>query len=268
MGNPSYRSFGLRAAAFIRATASRSNTFTDTGDLVTHNAHGLTNGTVVVFQTITTTTGLTAFVQYYVIGATTNTFQVSATYGGSAVALTTDGSGTYKALLDYPVYLPNKAAIEPKTNTFTFEGADQSIESSQTLGYNLTLDSDSVALALDIGLFDKTAYTANLPDGYTSLVYGGDSVERAGVAAGFWMEGTATRIDATTGAETNVYVRRTFPVGRVMKVAPAGQNTGTKNDLEQYKFAASKTSVDLAGGALPATVPTGGIFYYTMEKAQ
>lgn len=267
MGNPSYRNFGLRAAALFRATASRSNTFTDSGDLVTHNTHGLSNGTVVVFQTITTTTGLSTFTEYYVIGATTNTFQVSATYGGSAVTIANDGSGTYKALLEYPVYLPNKTGIEAKTSTPTWEGGDQQIEVTQILGYNVTLDADSMQLALDMGLFDKTAYTANLPAGYTSLVYGGEAAERAGVPAGFWQEGTATRVDGTTGAETNVYVRRTFPVGRVTKVAPGGQATGAKSDAEQYKFAASLTSVDLAGGALPATVPTGGIYYHTMEKA-
>lgn len=69
-------------------------TFTDTGDLVTLANHGLSNGDVVSFATVVTTTGVTASTSYFVISATTNTFQISTTSGGSAVAMTTDGTGT------------------------------------------------------------------------------------------------------------------------------------------------------------------------------
>ncbi len=74
-------------------------TFTDTGDLVGDVAHGLVAGNVVVFDSVVSTTGLTADhkTEYYVIagGLTADAFKVSATAGGSAVALTTDGTGTY-----------------------------------------------------------------------------------------------------------------------------------------------------------------------------
>lgn len=76
---------------------SLSCTFTDTGDVVTAAAHGLENGQVVKFTTITTTTGITANTDYYVVGKTTDTFQVSATSGGSALALTSNGSGVILA---------------------------------------------------------------------------------------------------------------------------------------------------------------------------
>jgi len=75
-------------------------TLTDAGDLVTRTAHGYTNDMVVRFYNIVTTTGLTANQPYYVINATANTFQVSATLGGSAVALTNDGTAT---LLPYKI---------------------------------------------------------------------------------------------------------------------------------------------------------------------
>jgi surface protein len=77
-------------------------TFTDTGDLVTRTAHGYTDGMTVVFYSIVTTTGITVGVPYYVINATANTFQISDSLGGSAVALTNDGTGTL---------LPYKLAI-------------------------------------------------------------------------------------------------------------------------------------------------------------
>lgn len=69
-------------------------TFTDAGDLVTQNDHGLVDGDVVRFSVITTTTGIVINTNYYVISATTNTFQVAATRGGVALALTDDGTGT------------------------------------------------------------------------------------------------------------------------------------------------------------------------------
>lgn len=84
----------------ISATA---NTFTDTGDLVTINGHGLVVGTPVFFVTIVTTTGITTGTTYYVTNPTTNTFQLAATYaaaiaGGPVIALTTDGTGTMTAI--------------------------------------------------------------------------------------------------------------------------------------------------------------------------
>ena len=78
-------------------------TLTDAGDLITRNNHGYTNGMPVQFYNIVSTTGLTEGASYYVINATTNTFQISNTAaGGTAVALTTNGTATL---------LPYKLAI-------------------------------------------------------------------------------------------------------------------------------------------------------------
>ena len=77
-----------------KSASTLSVTFTDAGDLVTSVAHGLRNGDTVILLSLTSTTGITAGIRYFVISATTDTFQLSSTYGGSAIALTTDGSGT------------------------------------------------------------------------------------------------------------------------------------------------------------------------------
>ena len=69
-------------------------TFQDATDTVTYNSHGLLAGDTVVFNTITTTTGISSNTQYYVLNPTTNTFQLSLTAGGPAVVLTNNGSGT------------------------------------------------------------------------------------------------------------------------------------------------------------------------------
>lgn len=268
MGNPNYRNFGLKVASFGVPTGTAvAVTFTDVGDLVTHASHGKINGTVVVLQTIVTTTGATAFVRYYMVAATTNTYQLSATYGGSAVALTTDGTGTVKYITPYSVYLPNKWALTPKSKQFTYAGGDQEIDQTVILGYTGKLDVDCIPLATHMALFGMTSQTTALPDGYTSMVYGGTLTERSGVTAELWLEGTATRVDATTEAATDVYVRRVFFVCKVSGVTPGGQSTGDKADLESYEVSATKTSVDVIGGALPATIPTGGVYFATLEKA-
>ncbi len=68
-------------------------TFTDSGDLVTSAGHGFVNNNPVRFGRVNTTTGINTTTTYYVINAAANTFQVSATKGGAAVALTGDGTG-------------------------------------------------------------------------------------------------------------------------------------------------------------------------------
>lgn len=91
--------------SFTDADLANTNapvTLTDVGDLITRTAHGYSDGMLVIFYNIVSTTGITTGQYYYVINATANTFQVSATVGGSVVALTTNGTATL---------LPYKQAI-------------------------------------------------------------------------------------------------------------------------------------------------------------
>jgi len=273
MGNPYYRNFGLLDAKALKTTGSTACTFTDSGDLVTASSHGLSNGYMLSFLTITTTTGISVSTRYYVVSATTNTFQVATTVGGSAVALTTDGSGTYNAVKEYDIYLANETAIDVKSKAFTYAGDDTEIESEQVLGYVIDISADAFQEAVKASLFGLTAITTALPvttpagTANTSMLYGGTVTERGGATCGLYFVGTATRVDASTLVETNVYVTRYFWVGRISGVKPTGMKTGDKADVEKLRFTASKTTVDLVGTALPATVPTGGVFFSTMEVA-
>lgn len=62
--------------------------------VVTWTGHPLVNGDVVVFSASgSVPTGLTAGTLYYVVSASTNTFQVSATKGGTAINTSSTGSG-------------------------------------------------------------------------------------------------------------------------------------------------------------------------------
>ena len=61
-----------------------------TADTIKQVAHGYANGTRVVFIGGTPPGGLTEGTIYYVVGATTDTYQVAATSGGTAIDLTTE----------------------------------------------------------------------------------------------------------------------------------------------------------------------------------
>lgn len=90
-------------------------TFTDTGDTVDWVAHGLYDGCKVSFASITSTTGISTNTTYYVVNKTADTFKLAATMGGSALALTTNGSGT----LYFPKYKTAVVTITPNGGNLT-----------------------------------------------------------------------------------------------------------------------------------------------------
>ena len=66
-----------------------------TANTVTKTNHGLLNDTRVMFSGASLPTELIAGVLYFVVTATTNTFQVSKTLGGSVITFAANGSGFY-----------------------------------------------------------------------------------------------------------------------------------------------------------------------------
>lgn len=101
------------------AAPSTSFTFTSASDVntttnvITKAAHGLLNGQVISFN-VSTGASLAAPLKfdfpYYVVNKATDTFQVSLTVGGSAVDLTTTGSGTTTVMLGILITLPAAAS--------------------------------------------------------------------------------------------------------------------------------------------------------------
>lgn len=97
-----YRYFVIRGNETGAATnAPKSSTVTITiasPGVVTWNSHGLANGTQVALSTTgALPTGLSQNTAYYVVNAASNTFQLSATYGGSAINTTGSQSGVHTA---------------------------------------------------------------------------------------------------------------------------------------------------------------------------
>lgn len=96
-------------SAVVFGGAPVSATTAETGDTFTKTGHGLTDGDRVMLVTLTTTTGATIKTPYFVVGVSGDTFQLSATSGGSALDLSDDGTATYLAALtadtDYEIDL-------------------------------------------------------------------------------------------------------------------------------------------------------------------
>ena len=117
-------------------------TFTASTGLVTRNSHGYTNGSLISFAVINTTTGIVVGQKYYVINATANTFQLSATSVGGAITLTNDGTGTI---------LPYKMAIVTVTPT-----------TANLTGFNLNVKNSTAGLnTYESGWLDITVGSPN-----------------------------------------------------------------------------------------------------------
>jgi len=71
-------------------------------DTLTATSHGFSNNNAVFVRNTDGTLpgGLSAGTTYFVVGATTNTFQLSLTQGGSAVDITDAGNGTHRLHLN------------------------------------------------------------------------------------------------------------------------------------------------------------------------
>lgn len=124
--------------------------------VVTWTSHGLSNGNLVAFLTTgALPTGLTAGAWYYVINATTHTFQVSATSGGSAINTSGSQSGTHTGYAggSYEVY----------GNGWTAGGELLSNPAVTTVTTNdAMLDADDIS---------KTASGGSIGPAYKALMY-------------------------------------------------------------------------------------------------
>lgn len=118
--------------------------------VVTATAHGQLNGNRVVLNTTgQLPTGLQVGTVYYVVGKTTNTFQLAATYGGAAINTTGTQSGThsvaYRASRPVNVHggsQMNYTIQDAYENAFWVGGSGNSVHSHICLGINESADLD------------------------------------------------------------------------------------------------------------------------------
>lgn len=90
---------GQRARIYVpEYTTVGACTFDYTLDLITCTSHGLVDGRKVKFSGGVLPDALSPYAVYYVINSATHTFQISATLGGSALPLITNGTGSHTVL--------------------------------------------------------------------------------------------------------------------------------------------------------------------------
>lgn len=111
-----------------------SGTATAATDLVNVTGHGLVNGQRVRFYSLTGGAGLALATPYYVISATQDTFQVSTTFGGAAVNITTNYSAVtvFQEGPVLPVALAQLSAVDNFDETTTVEAQVTAFYTSQT----------------------------------------------------------------------------------------------------------------------------------------
>lgn len=144
-------------------------TFNAATDVVTATSHGFVNGDPVFFANVggALPGGVVANTLYYVISSTTNTFQISLTKGGSAVDITTAGTGTtttYGNLLLPDLRGSNPLGVGTKVNISTFDA---------TVG-GVNVGTDTITVPSNNNLFTGQAVTlaavgaGALPTGLTA----------------------------------------------------------------------------------------------------
>lgn len=110
------------ASKTVEALYSAVNTTTD---LINATAHGFVNGNRVLYsarQTSEGIGGLTHGVNYYIVGAAADTFQLAATQGGAAIDFTSQGSGTHTLERVEVEVLPAGVDITLEKITYTAHG--------------------------------------------------------------------------------------------------------------------------------------------------
>lgn len=108
-----------------------------TPGVVTLAAHGLSNGDRVSFTTSgALPTGLTAGAVYYVVNAATNTFELSATSGGSSIATSGSQSGTHTLRKRTEVFLLDGVPVAFDGTTTLYGKTFEMIQVSQLISHS------------------------------------------------------------------------------------------------------------------------------------
>jgi len=248
--------FGISKAAIQVASTAQAVTFTDSGDLVGLTGHGFSVGDVVVFPTVTTTTGLTANTRVFVKTVPdANSFTLSATSGGSTLTLTTDGTGTVRRAREVRLRMANAASGETDVKTTNFEGDNIIVRNYNLQSISFKLATNAFPEGAHAAIFGLTPVTASLPDSYTNA-YGlyGTSGEQTGKTVGFWFETAETYTDAS-GTQSTKTVRYWCPVCTLTPTKPMEARTSDKPGAFEYSVPVTDFAplVDVAGVTLPVT---------------
>lgn len=164
----------------------------NTNETITLAAHGMADGTVVHFANTGggLPTGITAKTIYYVRDATANTFKITATRGGAALDITTNGTGTNS------VYQTFLAPDSRGRVDIGLDGSANRITASSTNGANAdTLRGTGGAETHTLITAEISSHTHNLTD----LIATGTGGSTSGVIVQTDGTGTQSPVTDSTG---------------------------------------------------------------------
>ena len=103
----------IQKGPLIHAVDDETYTIDGSTNFLTRTAHGFSDGNQIAFATITTTTEISAYIGYYVINKTADSFQLSLSEGSTTVIGLTSGSATRNSGVQfgYSVSLNNTGDI-------------------------------------------------------------------------------------------------------------------------------------------------------------
>ncbi len=166
----------------------------------------------------------------------------------------TDNAGT---VVETRLHFINQANFTTDIATVDFQGDQTQERVYLANGFSVELVCDKYDLtALGIA-FNKTDVTTGLPVGVASRVYFGESAETAGATVGmkFVVRSAVDNVANTTKQEDIV-----VPVGTLSALEPPNLSYNGKGQM-RLRLSATKTTVDIAGDALPGG-PTDGATWY------
>jgi hypothetical protein len=194
------------ASVWGRGTAVGTFTVDTSTDLITLAAHGLSDGNLVhVASTTTLPGGLSANTVYYIRDAASSTFRLATSSGGSAIDLTSTGSGTHSLYDEVQVPdMRSRLPIGVGTGTYVeeFEPAD------------VATGTEIITVASNVGLYTGTAVTltsASPPSPLTTsttyyVIRSSDTQIQLATSLANALAGTAINL-TTTGSGTHTLTK-------------------------------------------------------------
>lgn len=159
-------------------------------------------------------------------------------------------------------FFANKFEMKSNTEDLVFEGDGNKMHVYLTSGLTVTLNGDAQNAAAISTVFGKSVVSTSVPNGGSNLLWYGDAVEAAGVAAGLRMVGSA--IKDVGGVQTVVNLCVWVPLGTATLAALGGADTLKKWSAGALTLSAVRGTKDVGGNALPS-VPAGGAMYAVYE---
>lgn len=221
----------------------------------TSAAHNLFLGEEILLQTLVGGAGFTVNTPYYVVALTSNTFRLSTTLGGTAIAATTVGSGTYRILGGYVELFPAAWAISsPTINLGPQQGetGPGQLVAEAIFGFN----------AYQIELSAPTGVDNSLASGGFLIVNSGDKNNGLYPGAQFQCQGPAVsgsivgQVQVSSNMQLLALATGTTPLQAPLRLGslsstnlichPAGLDAASSNTLNQILFLNNNSTQGIA----------------------